>query len=360
VAEIVEAEVKVVVFWKSVVAYLPSPLVIGSITYDATGANGGSGGGGGGGGVPPTKVEISGLSSVTSLRVDESGVAIENCQLRRLDEKAWLDIPKETKLVTVRGNALGLLTASEVTATRDVSAGIFIVSAVDFGPDGAKFEPAITLTMSYDPVSLPDGTTEDELYITCWDGSQWLALPSMVDTGANTVSAKISHFTQFALLGKLPPEQNSIPPLAPHAAEPARFAVSTLSIVPGKVEPAQVLTVSVVVTNIGGSRGEYTIVLKINGSEESRRRLMFDPDLGLEVGFSIAENLTGTYEVDVNGLVGSFVVKEAVIKPVSVLPEVPLLERISKLNWWLISGIIAAVAVISIVVWWVTLRRRAF
>ncbi len=74
--------------------------------------------------------------------------------------------------------------------------------------------------MSYDPESLPDGMTEDELYIIYWDSSQWQALPSVLDSEANTVSAQISHFTQFAIAGKLPTAQTSTTTVEPSSETP--------------------------------------------------------------------------------------------------------------------------------------------
>ena len=98
-----------------------------------------------------------------------------------------------------------------------------IVSAYDFGPDGATFAPAITLTITYDPETLAAGVSEEELYLAYWDGSQWVALESTIDTTANTVTAEVSHFTQFALIGAVPapvvPPVVAPPPVVPPVEE---------------------------------------------------------------------------------------------------------------------------------------------
>ena len=70
------------------------------------------------------------------------------------------------------------------------------------------------LTMKYDHATLPSGVLESTLYIAYWDGSQWQALPSTVDTQIGTVSAWLSHFSIWALMGKMTiptPAQTTVP-----------------------------------------------------------------------------------------------------------------------------------------------------
>ncbi|MFC2047820.1 hypothetical protein ACFLSK_00095 [Chloroflexota bacterium] len=350
IAELIQARVKAISIWWPVTDYLPSSQpAAGSITYATTG--------GGGGGLLPTatKVNLSGLSATTSLRVNSSGVVQETCRLQYLSGKAYLDIAEGTKLLDAHGIALTSLSANEAGALPAPSSGIAIVSAVDFGPDGTSFKPAITLTMNYNSESLTDGITEDELYIAYWDSSQWQALPSVLDTEANMVSTQLSHFTQFAIAGKLPAEQTST--ITP-TVEPPEFTISALSITPTEVAVAQKVTVSAMVANTGGSRGKYTIILKVNGIEESGKQLIFDAGAGQEVSFDIVKNFAGTYEVGINGLVGSFVVKETTVELVEPSSEIPLLtELLKSFNWRLIGSVIAGIVIIGLVMYYFIKRR---
>ena len=76
----------------------------------------------------------------------------------------------------------------------------------DFGPDGATFDPAITLTFTYDPDDLPEGVSEEDLVIAYFIDGEWIELEGcIVDTETNTITASVSHFTTFALIG-VPPE----------------------------------------------------------------------------------------------------------------------------------------------------------
>jgi hypothetical protein len=90
-------------------------------------------------------------------------------------------------------------------------------------------------------------------------------------------------------------------------------------------------------------------VLRINGTEEAVRKLTLEPGARQEVTFSIARNNADTYAIDVNGLSGSFVVRET---PASVPPSP------STINWWLIAGITAGVVVVVTLV--CSVLRRAW
>ncbi len=80
----------------------------------------------------------------------------------------------------------------------------FVGSVYEFVPDGATFEPSLGVTMSYNHTWLPEKVDEEGLLIGYYDiaTGQWTLLPSLVDIENNTVTAQISHFTQFAILGK--------------------------------------------------------------------------------------------------------------------------------------------------------------
>lgn len=73
----------------------------------------------------------------------------------------------------------------------------------DFGPTGATFVPPLIMTLKYDPARLPPGMTESTLYIAFWDGTQWQKLTTTVNTTAKTVTARVPHFTDFAILGQV-------------------------------------------------------------------------------------------------------------------------------------------------------------
>ncbi|MEW6142748.1 MAG: Ig-like domain-containing protein [Chloroflexota bacterium] len=162
------------------------------------------GGGGGGGSAFSSSVGTRGLNvlGTAGFRVDSSGAAIWDTRLQTTDGKLGINIAAGTKLLGADGRPLNTFTAGPATPPAAPS-GAALIMSYELGPNGAQFKPSITLTMTYDPKALPKGVSEADLYLAFYDGKQWVAGKSTVDTKTSTVSANFDHFTIFALLGKV-------------------------------------------------------------------------------------------------------------------------------------------------------------
>ncbi len=225
-----------------------------------------------------------------------------------------------------------------------------IVLAYDLGPDGATFEPAITLTFSYDPADIPEG--KDVLVVAYYDetAEAWVYLEGVVDPVTKTITVSISHFTTFAIIARAPPP----PPV------PAAFSVTNLSVKPLEVEPKEVVTISLSVANTGGTAGSYSVVLMINGVKEAERSIFIAAGKSQDVSFSVAKEEVGSYSVAVDGLSASFTVvappeEEEEVAPPEEEEEVP--EVKPPFPWPLVGGIIGSVVVVGLCVFfWI--RRR--
>lgn len=78
-------------------------------------------------------------------------------------------------------------------------------SVFDFGPDGTTFLTPTTVVLHYDETKLPPGVDEAELGVFLINGViPYDRLPSIVDTDANTVTARASHFSFFFVAHELP------------------------------------------------------------------------------------------------------------------------------------------------------------
>jgi hypothetical protein len=175
-----------------------------------------AGGGGGGEVVPQYKaVTVSGLTASSDFKVNSTGLLQNAVQLKTVDGKATLDITPGTKLLKDRFDPVTAVTASIPPAPAAAPEGWALILAFSFGPEGANFNPAITLTMSYDPTKLPENVAEKDLYIAYYDGTKWQKLDSVIDTGKKTVSAKILHFSQYAIMGTVVVPQAPIPTSTP-------------------------------------------------------------------------------------------------------------------------------------------------
>ncbi len=143
--------------------------------------------------------------------VTTGGVAITGgC----LDCGGTLIIPEGTTALDADGNPLNNVTVGAPAAAPDDPADGNILGICDFGPDGATFDPPLTVKMSYDPAELPEGVAEEDLVLAYYDEStgQWVELENIVvDTVNHTISGSIAHFTKIGALAQLPPEPTPTP-----------------------------------------------------------------------------------------------------------------------------------------------------
>jgi hypothetical protein len=201
--------------------------VFGSATQAPPPSVGGgvSGGGGGASGVVSITVPqgvVSGIETsptyVINLKIDASGYLQGPAQFTTQDGLMTLAIASGARLLSSNNNPLSSLTASVLTSPPPVPPNNALIIAYTFGPDGAKFSPALTFTVKYDAKSLPAGMAEKDLYLAYYDGTQWQALDSTVDLQNKTVATQLTHFSSYALLGKVTPPPAVSPSPSPSAS----------------------------------------------------------------------------------------------------------------------------------------------
>ena len=90
------------------------------------------------------------------------------------------------------------------------------------------------------------------------------------------------------------------------STSPAEFQVSDLSITPASMNLGE--SVSVFVSNIGGTSDSYHVSFKVNGAEVDSKDVTLDAGKSTTVSFTYSANSASDFLVDVNGLTGSFTV----------------------------------------------------
>ena len=249
---------------------------------------------------PPGSVTISAslMGHSRSFEISSSGVLDTAVTLSSPDGSVQLVLNANTT-VNIPGESL---TVTEASSPPAAPQNARLIAAYELAPSNSTFEPAITLTIKYDPASLPPQVDESSLFIAFWTGSVWNSLPSTVDTSNNTVSAAVSHFTVFALLGNV--SQGEPPPAAV-------FTVSDLKVSPALVKPGQTVTITATVSNNGDIKGSYQVVLNINGANEAEKELVLEPNQAKEVKFVVSKQAVGDYTVVIGDQRSSFRVSEA-------------------------------------------------
>jgi uncharacterized membrane protein len=255
------------------------------------------------------------------------------------DEMLHVAVPEGTVVLDKDGEPLtGLeLTTNETLLPPPPKADI-VGLTYDVGPDGTSFDQAITITCSYGLYKNSLEVAEEDLVIAYYDedAGEWLESPSVVDVVNNTVTTLVDHLSTFTILAPIP-----TPPPAP-----AAFTPSSLTISPLEANIGEIVRISVLVTNTGEQEASYTVTLKINEMVEGTQEI----DLGggsETVPFTAFKYEAGTYSVDVNGLHGSFIVKEAppVVKeePQSQPPAPP-----TGVKWTVLGPILAVIIFLAI------------
>lgn len=152
---------------------------------------------GGGGGAPAA----SGSGSMNlAPYLSSEGRSRANINLNSTNGLVTVGISAGTLALDAQGNPLGNIQIVTLSTPPPPPDYVLVGHAYDCLPDGATFQPAITLTFKYTEADIPDGVNEEDLVLAYWDGEQWLNLATTVNLANNTATAKVAHFTPFAIL----------------------------------------------------------------------------------------------------------------------------------------------------------------
>ncbi len=273
------------------------------------------------------------LGETSKWRISSSDCLPETVDVTSGDGEISICIPKDTLCLDKDGNRLReLVIKVEGQAPPPPEDYLILSKAYDLSPDGATFNPYLRLTLAYEEGDIPEGIEEEALYIAYY-GYGWIPLDSVVDAQGDKVFAELTHLTPFAIMAKLP----SLPS--------AEFAMSNLTISPTEVKVGEELTITVEVTNIGGREGSRLLSLWINEVSEETKEVILAPKAVKTIVFTITRDEPGSYSVEVDGLIGSFTVKE---KPV---PQ--------PINWPLIATIIAGAIAVGLAIFFLIRRKHA-
>jgi len=285
-----------------------------------------------------------------------------------------VDIPEETEALNADGSELDDVSIKVVKA-HDVPEGMMVVSRVyDVAPDGATFDPPITLAIEYEQGDVPEGV-DDELTLAWFDGDvgAWTPLDSDVDESDGIIRAEVAHFSEFCVLAPAPEGAAAVAPASGSGPAPLTspgFSLSNLEISPCSANAGESVSISVQAQYSGSeTQGVSRIVLSIDGAVVDEQEVTLGAGEGGRVGFSYTPSTDGAHEVNVNGLQGILSVTPAA--PVALSQavalaqeddsfhlELPGLPSFSWLRGWGTIGCVAAGAVLLLLLLSLPLLRR--
>jgi hypothetical protein len=245
---------------------------------------GGGGGSGGGGG-------ITSLLDVTTA----DGKVISEVTATSDDGRLNLIIPEDT-IVNNKGQRVGtirIVQTAEPDNTGPDADGISLNYRIE--PDGTAFDPYAILVYSYDDEDIPEGVSENSLFIALWDSlaQDWVNLGGTVDPVANTVTVQVQHLSIYALQVHI---------------RPASFKVTNLSLTPLEVGPGETVAVSLTVDNSGDFTGTYEVVLKLDNTITQTRNVTLTGGESKTEIFNIMSNISGEHRIDVGDKSAVFLV----------------------------------------------------
>jgi hypothetical protein len=177
--------------------------------------------GGGGGSSQPSISEpfiIDLLGVETDWRISSEGKVLQDISVVSEDGCITLEIARGTLALDAEGQPLDSITVNRLSVHPDPPPGYGIVCAVEFEPDGATFNPALTLIVAVTPEMLSglDGSTMVAAYFNDETG-EWELIGGEYDAATQVFTFSISHFTTFILLAQ--PGASPTPDVTPVPAE---------------------------------------------------------------------------------------------------------------------------------------------
>jgi len=164
--------------------------------------SGGGGGGGGGGGST-----VSTYTGTGTLLTGSAGTVLKSVIVNAADNVGSMFVPIGTTALDANGKPLGEidlkpLAGDAVPAVPSGSVFKFAGYAYEAGPDGATFDPAITLSLDIPEDVWNSLDLTNQQCMMKWynkESGLWEDVPTTIIPGTRTVEIRITHFSIYAL-----------------------------------------------------------------------------------------------------------------------------------------------------------------
>ncbi len=273
------------------------------------------------------------LGKITKVKISSSGRLLESVKATDAEGQIALELERRTKILCPGGKVPQRLEirAIQISPPQDtvVLDGVYRLDAYLYkysqNPSLFTISPPGKLVLSYDLSELPPNSLS--VFSAYYDAQKgWVELSPGDITEAGELAVEVSGSLFFTIMVKLGPPPS--PPPSP--AEPC-FRPSNLVIEPGEAKPGQEITISLIVTNIGGAAGTCTLEFKVDGEVRSVKSVTLEPGESEVVSFSIIEAMEGEHIVEIADLRGDFTIviisrpwwllSMAAIPPVAIILE---------------------------------------
>ncbi|MCK4723209.1 MAG: choice-of-anchor D domain-containing protein [Dehalococcoidia bacterium] len=199
---------------------------------------------------------------------------------------------RPAQTVTVRNHGCSSLTIGTITLG-GTNAGEYATQNDNCSGQSLAPGASATLQVVFNPTSASAKTAT-------------MAIPSD-DRDEATVNVALSGTGTPAAPAPAPGPRAS-PTMHTPAPLPADIALQYLAVNPQQTYAGQPVTITTNVSNTGGSTGQYTVTLIINGQVEETRLVSVGAQSALPVKFTVTRDVPGTYTVTIGSQQASFVI----------------------------------------------------
>jgi hypothetical protein len=130
--------------------------------------------------------------------VNNQGVLQQNASVSSLDSVVTVNIPKDATLLDSANNSLTQISITPIAPPADPPTDYQILKTFDFKPNGAQFDPGITITISFNPADVPPGKT---VVIAFYNEAtaKWEFTSGTINAD-NTATFTVTHFSAYSLM----------------------------------------------------------------------------------------------------------------------------------------------------------------
>ena len=134
----------------------------------------------------------------TKVNLSSDGILQQNVILSALDGMMTISISNGTELLDISGHPLTSISVTPIEPPAEPPEDYHILKSFNFDPDGAEFDPGITVTISFDPSDVAEGET---LVLAFYNETtdEWEFI-SGTDNGDGTATFFLTHFSAYSLM----------------------------------------------------------------------------------------------------------------------------------------------------------------
>ena len=251
------------------------------------------------------------LGRVTMAPMSKDGWLLEDLDAPSPDGTHLLRLPKGTLTLDKQGKIVNAIKIRVAEIVPELPSGnVILGKAYDFTPSGITFDGQVRLSLGYNASELPGKVVSVSMNFhtpeTAWVEMQ--TEPGVI-AGIGTLTAPVKHFSIFAVLAKTAlasPVATGAPVFGAANLAVTRAHNTFWSYFPLVTVDGKDVKLSADVTNSGSQKGDWDLVLKIDGRTKGQTRVSLDVAQTRNMIFSVGGNLPGRHRVQLGNLTGEF------------------------------------------------------